>query len=93
MGTDDASSEGHEGHEVVTLAGDAEASFKGSGYDAGLSIDTTPTVRPSWPADGEWEQKRSAYDKDLIVDTTPMTRPESASPSSGTDGSVASSDE
>jgi len=88
VGTDDSSSEGHE----VTLAGDAEASFEGSGYDAGLSIDTTPTVRPSWPADGEWEQ-RSAYDKDLIVDTTPMTRPESASPSSGTDGSVASSDE
>lgn len=82
-------------HEVeeVTLVLTEKATFEGSGYDARLSLDTTPTSRVQWDAEQQSEQ-RSAYDAMMIVDTTPTTRWEPVTPSCSTEGaSAASSDE
>jgi hypothetical protein len=79
--------------EEVALVQTEKATFQGSSYDAGLSLDTTPTSRVQWDAERESEQ-RSAYDAKMIADTTPTTRWEPVTPSSGADGaSAASSDE
>jgi hypothetical protein len=79
--------------EEVALVQTEKATFEGSGYDAGLSLDTTPTSRVQWDAERQSEQ-RSAYDAKMIADTTPTTRWEPVTLSSGTEGTpVPSSDE
>jgi hypothetical protein len=78
----------------VELVQTERASFEGSGYDAGLSLDTTPTSRVDWAADRQLEG-RSAYDAKMVVDTTPTARLEPITPPSSGSAVVAadSSDE
>lgn len=78
----------------IVLVNTQEASFEGSGYDAGLQIDTTPAFRVDRTVGGESES-RGAYDARLITDTTPTTRPEPVTPPDSGVGTVsaASSDE
>jgi len=72
----------------IVLVQTEHASFEGSGYDAGLSLDTTPASRVDWPAAGPPPEQRSAYDAKMIADTTPTSRPEPAEhPSTGAGGS------
>jgi hypothetical protein len=72
----------------VELVQSDQASFEGSSYDAGLSLDTTPVSRVEWNQGPDWEQ-RSAYDAKMMVDTTPSVRPDAATPPySGTDSDV-----
>jgi hypothetical protein len=79
--------------EEVTMVQAERATFEGSSYDAGLSLDTTPTSRVQWDPERQSEQ-RSAYDTKMIADATPTMRWEPAAPSSGTEGvSAASGDE
>ena len=79
--------------EEVTLVRTEEATFEGSSYDSGLSLDTTPTSRVQWDAEQPWE-RRSAYDAQMIMDTTPTSRLEPLTPGSDTEGaSPASSEE
>jgi hypothetical protein len=75
MGEENATEEARE----IVLVNTQEPSFSGSGYDAGLQIDTTPASRVDWMAGGESES-RGAYDARLITDTTPTTRPEPVAP-------------
>jgi hypothetical protein len=56
----------------IVLVQTEQASFEGSGYDAGLTLDTTPTSRVDWAA-GQQPERRSAYDAKMVVDTTPTT--------------------
>jgi len=63
----------------ITLVNTDEASFKGSGYDARLILDTTPTSRVDWATDlatDPQSEQRSAYDSTMIIDTTPTMRVE-----------------
>ena len=76
-------------HEIE-LVDDQPASFKGSGYDARLAIDTTPTSRVEWAAQEQPNQdQRSAYDAKLAVDTTPSARIEPVTAPSATADSTA----
>jgi hypothetical protein len=78
--------------EEVTLVQAEKATFEGSSYDSGLSLDTTPTSRVQWDAEQQWEG-RSAYDAKMIADTTPTSRWEPVTPGSSTeDASAASGD-
>lgn len=78
----------------IVLVQTEQASFEGSGYDAGLTLDTTPTSRVDWAA-GQQPEQRSAYDAKMVVDTTPTTRPEPITPPSSLPDGVdaASSDQ
>lgn len=77
----------------IVLVQSEKPSFEGSGYDAGLSLGTTPTSRVEWATDGQSEQ-RSAYDAKMIADTTPTTRIEPiAVQNNGTDGLSAAPDD
>jgi len=77
----------------IVLVQSEKSSFEGSGYDARLSLDTTPTSRVDWAADRQSVQ-RSAYDAKMIADTTPTTRIEPIAPqSSGTDSLAATSND
>jgi hypothetical protein len=77
----------------VELVESDQASFEGSSYDAGLSLDTTPTTRVEWDPSREWAG-RSAYDAKLMVDTTPAVRPDVVVPPyNSTDGGTAASSE
>jgi hypothetical protein len=82
MGDEDTPREVQE----IILVQTVQATFEGSGYDAGLSIDTTPVSRVDWAA-GPQPEHRSAYDAKMIADTTPTARPEPpAPPGTGTHG-------
>lgn len=77
----------------VELVNREQAIVEGSGYDARLTLDTTPTSRVQWN-DGPPPEQRSAYDAAMITDTTPTARWEPASSNSGAqNGSAASGDE
>lgn len=79
MGDEDTPREVQE----IILVQNEQATFEGSGYDSGLSVDTTPTSRVDWAA-GPQPEHRSAYDAKMIADTTPTARPEPSAPP-GTD--------
>jgi hypothetical protein len=79
-------------HEAVhvELVDTQQATFEGSGYDARLVVDTTPTSRVQWN-DGPSPEHRSVYDASMITDTSPTARWEPAASDSGAENSAAAS--
>lgn len=80
----------HHEAEHVELVNTDQAVFKGSSYDSGLALDTTPTARVEWN-DQQPLERRSAYDATMITDTSPTARWEPAASTSGAENSAAAS--
>ncbi len=78
---------------AIELVDTQEASFRGSGYDARLVVDTTPTSRVQWTPQQPDSDQRSAYDAKLLVDTTPTARVEPVAAPSNTEPSSATSND